>query len=322
MQAIKRRTPMPRTARPKSAARRTAAAAVVMLAALLTLAFAGTAHATVTTVFTCPSSGLEGNHDSVFNGFFVSGINANNLNSVQLFYTTDTDGDYTFSLTATAGSFSGAPVGSTVTQTVHLSSTSETAVTWNFGGASYTQGATLFFQHNVISAEGSLDFNLQPTVCNGDEETVGTSTTPNGFSVATTITSITTSGGGSACTANATTLCIDNVTGDKRFKITASFATTEDGGTSGSGHAIPLASLGVSEGGLFWFFAANNPEMLIKVINGCSLGNHFWVFYAATTNVGFTVTVTDTQTNHSVQYKNPDLTAAAPVQDTSALVCP
>ena len=62
--------------------------------------------------------------------------------------------------------------------------------------------------------------------------------------------------------------------------------------------------------------------MLIKIIDGCSITQHFWVFYAATTNVGFTVTVIDTQTGHQAVYTNADQHAAPPVQDTSALTCP
>jgi streptogramin lyase len=131
---------------------------------------------------------------------------------------------------------------------------------------------------------------------------------------------LSTSGGGT-CVADATTLCIDREPGDRRFKLQASYHTTEGGGLSGSGDAIALPSLGVTEGGLFWFFGATNPEMLIKVIDGCSLNSHFWVFYAATTNVGFTVTVTDTVTGHQAIYTNPDGHAAAPKQDTAALAC-
>jgi hypothetical protein len=119
------------------------------------------------------------------------------------------------------------------------------------------------------------------------------------------------------CTANGTTLCIDS-----RFQVQVSYHTAEGGGLFGSGNAIGLSNEGVTEGGLFWFFAAANPEMLIKVIDGCSLGGHFWVFFAATTNVGFTVTVTDTSSGHQATYTNPDLTAALPVQDTGALPCP
>ncbi|HVR10167.1 MAG TPA: hypothetical protein VMW75_19125 [Thermoanaerobaculia bacterium] len=61
--------------------------------------------------------------------------------------------------------------------------------------------------------------------------------------------------------------------------------------------------------------------MLVKVIDGCSLNQRFWVFYAAGTNVGFSVTVTDTQTGHARTYMNADGTPAPPVQDTSALPC-
>jgi hypothetical protein len=119
------------------------------------------------------------------------------------------------------------------------------------------------------------------------------------------------------CTANSTTLCIDN-----RFQIQVSYHTAEGGGRSGSGNAIGLSNEGVTEGGLFWFFAGTNPEILMKIIDGCSLSGHFWVFYAATTNVGFTVTVIDTSTGHRATYTHPDLTAALPVQDTRALPCP
>jgi hypothetical protein len=127
-------------------------------------------------------------------------------------------------------------------------------------------------------------------------------------------------GGSEACPASA--LCIDQNPGDRRFQIKVSYNTSQGGGLSGSGNPIALSGEGVTEGGLFWFFGATNPEMLIKIIDGCSLGGHFWVFYAATTNVGFTVTVTDTQTGHQVTYTNPDGHAAPPKQDTSALTCP
>lgn|GEM_PF-1806206 len=123
------------------------------------------------------------------------------------------------------------------------------------------------------------------------------------------------------CAPGATTLCIDDQAGDGRFEVKVHYQTTQGGGLSGDGHAMALDRLGVTHGGLFWFFGADNPEMLIKVIDACALNQKFWVFYSAATNVGLTVTVTDTQTGGSVVYRNQDLTAAAPVQDTSALPC-
>jgi hypothetical protein len=175
------------------------------------------------------------------------------------------------------------------------------------------------FTH-TFGGPGGVQFNLQPTLCPGDVETVGTSANSNGFSVAVAITENTQTATG--CQPDAHTLCISNQPGDDRFQITSSFATSQGGGQSGNGGAVDLKPVNVNTGGLFWFFGSSNPEMLIKVLNGCALNNHFWVFYAAVTNVGFHVTVTDTKTGHTAHYSNADLTAAAPVQDTGALPCP
>ncbi len=123
------------------------------------------------------------------------------------------------------------------------------------------------------------------------------------------------------CSSGATTLCIDDQPGDRRWQVTASYTTAEGGGSSGSGQAIPLTSLGVSQGGLFWFFDSTNPEMLLKVLNGCAANQRFWVFSSATTNVGFTVTVKDTKLNRTKVYSNKDGTAAPPIQDTGAFTC-
>ena len=51
--------------------------------------------------------------------------------------------------------------------------------------------------------------------------------------------------------------------------------------------------------------------------------NHYWVFFAATTNVEFTTTVTDTQSGKVKVYFNPLNTSAPPVQDVNAFAtCP
>jgi hypothetical protein len=90
---------------------------------------------------------------------------------------------------------------------------------------------------------------------------------------------------------------------------------------SGVGTTVPLAAN--PDSGLFYFFASSNIEMLIKVINGCGLSNTYWVFFAATTNVQFTVTVVDVTTGKTKVYFNPLNQAAAPVQDTNAFAtCP
>jgi hypothetical protein len=121
----------------------------------------------------------------------------------------------------------------------------------------------------------------------------------------------------SGCSSSSSSLCIDD-----RFVVTANFHTAEGAGSSGSGQAIALGDVGVTQGGLLWFFDPTNPEMLVKVINACSFNNKYWIFYAAGTNVGFSLTVTDTVSGQSKTYQNADGTAAPPVQDTSALPCP
>lgn len=117
------------------------------------------------------------------------------------------------------------------------------------------------------------------------------------------------------------TLCIDGEPGDRRFRVQVAYETAQNGGLKGQGSAVPLASLGVTSGGLFWFFSPTNPEMLIKVLDGCEVNGRYWVFHAASTNLGLTTLVTDTLTGASKTYTNPDLTPARPVQDADGLPC-
>jgi hypothetical protein len=127
--------------------------------------------------------------------------------------------------------------------------------------------------------------------------------------------------GGGSCVPDAATLCLDDQPGDMRFKVQVPFHTSLAGGLSGSGHPISLAGLGVGHGGLFWFFAADNPELLVKVVNGCTINQKYWLFTSGATNVGLTITVTDTKTGQSWTRTNPDGTAVPTIQDINALPC-
>lgn len=120
-------------------------------------------------------------------------------------------------------------------------------------------------------------------------------------------------GGGGGCTPNATTLCLNN----GRFRVTATFAT--NAGQSGNGMAVSETT----DTGMFWFFSANNIEMILKVVNGCALNSRYWVFAGGLTNVAVTMTVTDTANGTVRTYSNPQGTAFQPIQDTSAFAtCP
>jgi plastocyanin len=117
------------------------------------------------------------------------------------------------------------------------------------------------------------------------------------------------------CTSDAQTLCLG---AGGRFQVRVEFVSS---GQSANATAVPLAAS--PESGLFYFFGPSNIEMLIKVLDACTPFNHYWVFFAATTNVQFTISVTDTHTGDLKTYLNPPNQAAAPVQDTSAFAtCP
>lgn len=117
------------------------------------------------------------------------------------------------------------------------------------------------------------------------------------------------------CVASATVLCVNN----GRFKVETDWRIPD--GTTGKGQAVPIP--GSPDSGLFYFFSQSNLEMLVKVLNGCSINNNYWVFYAATTNVELRTTITDTQTGRVKVYFNPLNTAAPPIQDTNAFpTCP
>lgn len=125
----------------------------------------------------------------------------------------------------------------------------------------------------------------------------------------------------STCAPSASILCIDKVPGDRRFRTSVTYETVQSGGLSGSAHAVDLDTLGIHQGGIFWFFDAGNPELLIKVLDGCGINGKYWVFFSAGTNVGFTVEVLDTVTGEVFRRINPDLTPAPPEQSTDALPC-
>jgi len=123
------------------------------------------------------------------------------------------------------------------------------------------------------------------------------------------------------CLPSATTLCLDGRPGDRRFKIQVGFATGQGGGLSGRGTAVPLSSLGIATGGLFWLFDSTNPEMLIKVLDACALNGRYWVLAATATNVGLTTTVTDTVTGTVQTYHSVDGQANPLIGDTETFRC-
>ncbi len=117
-----------------------------------------------------------------------------------------------------------------------------------------------------------------------------------------------------ACTRGDERLCL----GQSRFRAEVTWRDFQ--GATGSGRGLQLAS---DDSGLFWFFSPNNLEMLVKVLDGCAINERFWVFAAATTNVEYTLQITDTETGQVKEYTNPLGVASPAITDTSAFtVCP
>ena len=100
---------------------------------------------------------------------------------------------------------------------------------------------------------------------------------------------------------------------DGRFSVQAVWRTPE--GNAGVGHAVALTR----DTGYFWFFNSANVEMILKVLDGCGVNGHFWVFAGGLTNVEVDIAVVDNLTGQVRTYRNPQGTAFQPIQDTGAL---
>ena len=117
--------------------------------------------------------------------------------------------------------------------------------------------------------------------------------------------------GGGSCEPDEQTLCLEK----GRFAVRA----TWDSGDGKTGDAVAWPLTG--DTGLYWFFAPTNVEMVLKVLDGCGINRHRWVFAGGLTDVGVTMTVTDTETGLEQVYENPVGTAFEPVQDLKAFAC-
>jgi VWFA-related protein len=116
------------------------------------------------------------------------------------------------------------------------------------------------------------------------------------------------------CVEGPTTLCLNQ----NRFKVEVRW--TDFNQQSGSARVAPCGS---DDSGILYFFSPDNWEMLVKVLNACAINQRFWVYAAATTDVGYTVTVTDTRNGTAKTYTNRVGNAAAAITDSQAFAtCP
>ncbi|MDE2690285.1 MAG: hypothetical protein OXI49_07190 [Acidobacteriota bacterium] len=94
------------------------------------------------------------------------------------------------------------------------------------------------------------------------------------------------------------------------FDVQVEWRTSD--GRTGRGMAEKLTA----ESGYFWFFEPANIEMVIKVLDGCAIDGHFWVFAAGLTDVEVTTTVHDRRNGARKTWVSPLDRLFEPIRDT------
>ncbi len=110
---------------------------------------------------------------------------------------------------------------------------------------------------------------------------------------------------------------------DGRFSVEARVSFTRS-----SGEGVVDRAAGVKEAmlngptktaSLFWFFAEDNPELLVKVVNGCHVTGRYWVFGSAATDLDYSVLVTDNATGVTMTWRRDSSDPL--INDTAAFPC-
>ena len=103
----------------------------------------------------------------------------------------------------------------------------------------------------------------------------------------------------------------------RRCPLSGALRTSRSSGVRPTaGPARGMAGKLTAESGYFWFFAAANIEMVIKVLDACAIDGHFWVFAAGLTDVEVTTTVHDRRNGARKTWVSPLGRLFEPIRDT------
>ena len=84
---------------------------------------------------------------------------------------------------------------------------------------------------------------------------------------------------------------------------------------------LPVKQIGISESSVLgYYFDPDNLEMMVKVLDGCSINGHYWVFFAAMTDQKFQVDVRDYQNRTRLHWEHLG-GAPTTVNHTQAFPC-
>lgn len=111
------------------------------------------------------------------------------------------------------------------------------------------------------------------------------------------------------CVAGPSSLCL----GD-RFHVAARFST---GGLQRTAQSFGLTE----DTGTFWFFEPDNLELIVKVLDGCQVNGHFWVFTAGLTDVQVEIQITDLADGRRWRAEHLGGSAFPPGSDVHAFEC-
>ncbi len=91
---------------------------------------------------------------------------------------------------------------------------------------------------------------------------------------------------------------------------------------AGSGRTeAQVAAAGPEAGAAFTFFDETNPEIFLKVLDGCGVNAHWWVFVSALTDVAFDLEIFDGGAGELWTTSHAGGTLAAPISDIEAFPC-
>jgi hypothetical protein len=126
-------------------------------------------------------------------------------------------------------------------------------------------------------------------------------------------------GGASACSLGTTTL---EVSGGLlgRFGVDITWRTADRSGTGelmSFGEELAIAE----QSAFYWFFNPQNLEVAVKMVDGCEVNGHRWLFVSGFTDQAYDVAVTDLFTGAQMVVSNPLGQLAEVHADTGAFPC-
>jgi len=98
------------------------------------------------------------------------------------------------------------------------------------------------------------------------------------------------------CSSDPSVLCL----ADNRFAVEVDWTNPRQAGSSGSGAPI----MDSDDSGFFWFFNQENLELVVKLLDGRAINDHFWFFFGGLSDVEYQIRVTDTATGDTRTYLN------------------